>query len=191
MNHALLTSGHDLSTPIRMITHINFDFLFWHLLSSYKLTSSFTCMTNLPPSSGSTGIAIPFYNIEDWNPMLFHFSALNHFKTWTFIMWIGVQALWIWQETQIWYLIKKHRLMDFNSFWGWFFFHLLMQKKVRKMAPKPMNGILDAWRRWSSIAVDCLQVHKPATAWPDKDLTIIFAILKNKNTCHSRWCFLR
>jgi hypothetical protein len=66
-----------------------------------------------------------------------------------------------------------------------------MQKKVRKMAPKPMNGILDAWKWWSSIAVDCLQVHKPATAWREKDLTIIFAILKNKNTCHSRWCFLR
>jgi hypothetical protein len=36
MDHALLTSGHDLSTPNHMITHINFDFLFWHLLSSYK-----------------------------------------------------------------------------------------------------------------------------------------------------------
>jgi hypothetical protein len=148
-------------------------------------------MTNLPPSSGSTRTAIPFYNIEGWYPMLFHFSALNHFKTWTFIMWIGVQGLWIWRETQIWYLIRKHRPVDFNSFWGWFFFHPPMQKKVRKMAPKPMNGILDAWKWWSSIAVDCLQIHKPATVWSEKDLTIIFAMLKNKNTCHSRWCFLR
>jgi hypothetical protein len=29
MDHALLTLGHDLSTSIHMITHINFDFIFF------------------------------------------------------------------------------------------------------------------------------------------------------------------
>ncbi len=137
MDHALLTSGHDLSTPIHMIIHINFDFLFCNLLTSYKLTSSFTRMTILPPSSGSTRTAIPFYNIEDWNPTLLHFSSLKHFKTWTFIMWIGVQALWIWQETQICYLIPNIDQWTSTAFGVGSFFTSLCRRRWGKWHPNP------------------------------------------------------